>query len=171
MQEVISSPYGMLFAYLLGLLHTFGHVIRTGRSGRAGFVRAVVYSVIRPVYWIVIHGIAGTLLNLSGSIRAVAVQIVSIPIDILKIIVDFIFSILRSTIDLAVALCNGAVSSFRVRPQVIELAYTFGACMMPAWYLYHTWDSCGGMGSCSLVIAKALLWGVFWPAYMLAIFI
>jgi hypothetical protein len=57
---------------------------------------------------------------------------------------------------------DGAVLVF-----ALIAVYTFVVLMFPAYYIAKSWEACSGSG-CAAVIAKAVIWAPFWPAYLLA---
>ena len=49
----------------------------------------------------------------------------------------------------------------------LAAVYCFILLMFPAYYISKSWDTCSGSG-CLWMIARAVIWAPFWPAYLLS---
>lgn len=133
--------------YLAGGLLTLGFYLRQA-SGR--YRNATIVAAVWPAYWLVIHGISGTILIVMGS----GFRIVHSLLDHLSALVDKILTYASRVIV--------------VYEEGWWAFYIAIALFTPGAIIYRHWASCTGLGGCSLFILQSIGWGIIWPSRVIA---
>ncbi len=139
--------------YAAGVVVTAGHLYRNGESELTHRLRQVVAALLWPLYWLIVHGIAGTFgvfVRTSRHIIATA-----------ALLLDEIFrqlSLLLAGFANAVARVISEESVFTI--------YSIGLIFFFAYYLGSNWNDAAGLANLA-TIGRAVLWSLVWPVYFL----